>query len=40
MSKYCVLYEEEFNEYYHRRSNSEATISIVKGKFGDVVRAK
>ena len=31
---------EAFNAHYHRRSNAETTFSMVKGKFGDSVRAK
>ena len=40
MYSYFVLHEDEFNEHYHRRSNVETTFSMVKGKFGDAVRAK
>ena len=40
MYSYFVLHEDEFNEHYHRRSNVETTFSMVKGKFGDGVRAK
>ena len=35
-----VLQEEYFKEHYHKRSNVETTFSMVKGKFGDSVRAK
>ena len=34
------LDEEAFDAHYHRRSNAETTFSMVKGKFGDSVRAK
>ena len=37
---YFMLNEEAFNAHYHRRSNVETTFSMVKGKFGDSVRAK
>ena len=37
---YFILNEEAFNAHYHRRSNVETTFSMVKGKFGDSVRAK
>jgi len=31
---------ETFLQHYHKRSNSETTFSMVKAKFGEVVRAK
>jgi hypothetical protein len=31
---------EEFLAHYHRRSNMESTVSMIKGKFGDAVRSK
>lgn len=31
---------DEFLEHYHRRSNVETVFSMIKGKFGDSVRAK
>ena len=37
---YFTLNEDAFNAHYHRRSNVETTFSMVKGKFGDSVRAK
>ncbi len=37
---YFTLNEGAFNAHYHRRSNVETTFSMVKGKFGDSVRAK
>lgn len=40
MYAYFALHEDEFNEHYYRRSNVETTFSMVKGKFGDAVRAK
>ena len=35
-----VLQEEYFKAHYHKRSNVETTFSMVKGKFGDSVKAK
>ena len=35
-----VLQEKYFKAHYHKRSNVETTFSMVKGKFGDSVRAK
>ena len=37
---YFTLNEDAFNAHYHRRSNVETTFSMIKGKFGDSVRAK
>ena len=37
---YFMLYEAEWAAHYHKRSNVETTFSMVKGKFGDSVRAK
>ena len=37
---YFTLNQADFNAHYHRRSNVETTFSMVKGKFGDSVRAK
>ena len=37
---YFLLNEESWKAEYHRRSNVETTFSMVKGKFGDSVRAK
>ena len=31
---------DEFKKYYHQRSNVETAFSVMKRKFGDVVRAK
>lgn len=31
---------EEFLSHYHRRSNMETTVSMIKGKFGDAIRSK
>ena len=35
-----MLNNEEFIEHYHKRSNAEATIHMIKSKFGDSVRSK
>ena len=37
---YFTLNQAAFNAHYHKRSNVETTFSMVKGKFGDSVRAK
>jgi transposase len=37
---YYSLRREEFLKTYHKRSNVESTISMVKAKFGDSVRSK
>ena len=37
---YFVLNQAEWSRRYHQRSNVETTFSMVKGKFGDSVRAK
>lgn len=34
------FHEEEFAEHYHKRSNVEATFSMIKAKFGGFVRSK
>lgn len=31
---------DEFLEHYHRRSNMESTVSMIKAKFGDAIRSK
>ncbi len=31
---------EEFMVHYHKRSNVESTMSMIKGKFGDSLRSK
>ena len=35
-----TLNEAEFNKHYHKRSNVETVFSMVKAKFGDVVKSK
>ena len=37
---YFLLNEESWKAHYHQRSNVETAFSMVKGKFGDSVRAK
>ncbi|MEX2288489.1 MAG: transposase [Planctomycetaceae bacterium] len=37
---YFNLYREDFLAHYHRRSNIESTIMMIKTKFGDHVRSK
>jgi transposase len=33
-------HEAEFNEHYHKRSNVEATFSMIKAKFGERIRSR
>jgi hypothetical protein len=33
-------YSDEYYEHYHQRSNVESVFSMIKAKFGDVVRSK
>ena len=40
MYHHFTLQEAEFNKHYHKRSNVETTFSMVKAKFGDMIRAK
>ncbi len=40
MYRHFTLNEAEFNKHYHKRSNVETVFSMIKAKFGDVVRAK
>jgi Transposase DDE domain len=37
---YFSFRKEEYLAHYHRRSNVESTVSMIKRKFGDAVRAK
>ena len=37
---YFLLNQESWGDHYHRRSNVETAFSMIKGKFGDSVRAK
>ena len=40
MYHYFMLNQDEFFEHYHKRSNAETTVHMVKSKFGDSVRSK
>jgi transposase len=40
MFHYFQFNREDFLAHYHRRSNVESTISMIKAKFGDAVRSK
>ena len=40
MLRFYQYNQESFMEHYHRRSNVEATFSMIKRKFGDRVRGK
>jgi len=37
---YFSLHREEYLQHYHKRSNVESTVSMIKRKFGDSVKAK
>jgi transposase len=40
MFHYFSFKRDEFMQHYHKRSNVESTVSMVKRKFGDFVRSK
>jgi len=40
MFHFFNLHREEFLAHYHKRSNVESTLSMVKRKFGDAVRSR
>jgi hypothetical protein len=40
MFHYYHMHREEFLRHYHKRSNGEATFSMIKRKFGDYVRSR
>ena len=40
MYHYFMLNNDEFMEHYHKRSNAETTVHMLKSKFGDRVRSK
>lgn len=40
MYHYFMLNNEDFLEHYHKRSNAESTVQMIKSKFGDAVRSK
>ena len=37
---YFMLNNDEFFDNYHKRSNAESTVMMIKSKFGDAVRSK
>ena len=37
---FFALHNEEFLQSYHKRSNAESTVFMIKSKFGDAVRSK
>lgn len=37
---YFMLKNDEFLQHYHKRSNAESTVQMIKSKFGDFVRSK
>lgn len=37
---YFMTNYDEFNEHYHKRSNVETTVHMIKSKFGDCVKSK
>lgn len=40
MYHYFMYHNDEFMAHYHKRSNAESTVNMVKAKFGDSVRSK
>ena len=40
MYYYFMLNNDQFMQHYHKRSNAETTVSMIKAKFGDSVRSK
>jgi transposase len=40
MWHYYMFQRETFLQHYHKRSNAETTFSMIKAKFGELVRAK
>src|SRR3989344_4638497 len=40
MYHYFQLNNEEFMSHYHKRSNIESSVHMIKSKFGDSVRSK
>src|SRR3990167_4024243 len=40
MYHYFMLNNEEFLQHYHKRSNAESSVQMIKSKFGDSVRSK
>jgi transposase len=40
MYYYFMMNNDEFFEHYHKRSNAETTVHMIKSKFGDSVKSK
>ena len=40
MFHYYSLHRQDFLTHYHKRSNIESTVSMIKGKFGDAIKGK
>ena len=40
MYHYFMYKHDEFLEHYHKRSNAESSVFMIKSKFGDFVRSK
>ena len=40
MFHYYSLHRQDFLAHYHKRSNVETTVSMIKGKFGDAIKGK
>ena len=40
MFHYYSLHRSDFLMHYHKRSNIESTVSMIKGKFGDAIKGK
>ena len=40
MFHFYAFHRDEFLSYYHKRSNAESTMSMIKAKFGDALRSK
>ena len=40
MFHYFMFKREDFLNHYHKRSNIESTVHMIKSKFGDAVRSK
>ena len=37
---YYAFHRDAFLDHYHKRSNAESTVSMIKAKFGDALRSK
>jgi len=40
MYHYFMFNNEQFLDHYHKRSNAESTVFMIKSKFGDYVKSK